>query len=72
MFSIIYARVILARNVWTEKGLCDGSTGTVSDVAYKKSNHPPALPIVATVKFDDTYASPSFCLGLPKYVPITP
>lgn len=38
----------------------------------KKSNHPPALPTVATVKFDDTYASPSFCLGLPKYVPIIP
>ena len=45
---------MLTRNLWTEKGLCNGSMGTVSDIVYKQGDHPPALSIVVLVKFDDT------------------
>ena len=66
------ARVMLTRNLWTEKGLCNGSMGTVVDIVYKEGDHPPALPIAVIVQFDDTYTGPSFRSDIPRSVPIIP
>ena len=63
---------MLTRNLWTEKGLCNGSMGTVVDIVYKEGDHPPALPIAVIVQFDDTYTGPSFRSDIPRSVPIIP
>ena len=39
------ARIMLTRNLWLEKGLCNGSMGYVRDIIYKDGQYPPALPI---------------------------
>ena len=66
------ARVMLTRNLWTDKGLCNGSMGTVLDIVYKQGDTPPALPIAVVVQFDDTYTGPSFSSEKPRIVPIIP
>ena len=68
LFLAIGARVMLTRNLWTEKG----SMETVSDIVYKQGDHPPALHIAVIVQFDDTYTGPSFCSDLQKRVSIIP
>ena len=66
------ARVMLTRNLWTEKGLCNGSMGYVKDIIYKHGDYPPSLPIGVLVQFDETYIGPSFHKVLPRYVPVLP
>ena len=63
---------MLTRNLWTEKGLCNGSMGTVLDIIYKEGDNPPALPIAVLVQFDDSYTGPSFCSDKPRCIPIIP
>ena len=58
------AKVMLTMNLWTDAGLCNGATGTVTDIIYKEEQKPPALPIVVMGCFDN-YEGPSFC-SLPK------
>ena len=31
---------MLTRNLWTEKGLCNGSMGVVKDIIYQEENCP--------------------------------
>ena len=61
---------MLTRNLWTEKGLCNESMGTISDIVFKQGDQPPSLPIAVIVQFDSTYTGPSFRSGLPRCVPI--
>ena len=72
LFLAKRARVMLTRNLWTEKGLCNGSMGTISDIIYKRGDKPPALPIAIMIKFDSTYTGPSFCSDKARCVPIIP
>jgi len=64
------ARVMLTRNLWTGKGLCNGSMGYVVDIVYRENEGPPGLPICVIIQFDK-YTGPSF-LDKPKCVPIIP
>ena len=65
LFLAVGARVMLTRNRWTEKGLCNGSMGTISDIVFRQGDQPPALPIAVIVQFDSTYTGPSFRSDLP-------
>ena len=66
------AKVMLTMNLWTDVGLCNGSTGQVVDIIYGSNNNPPDLPITVIVQFDE-HSGPSF-LGdqYPRCVPICP
>ncbi|KAI3835106.1 hypothetical protein MKX03_016792 [Papaver bracteatum] len=47
------SRVMLRKNIFTEFGLVNGSTGTVVDIVYEENKKPPAhMPIAVMVKFD--------------------
>ena len=70
LFLAVGARVMITRNLWTEKGLCNGSMGTISDVVYKQGDKPPALPVAVIIQFDETYTGPSFSSDKPRCVPI--
>ena len=62
------ARVMLTANLWVDKGLVNGSMGTVVAICYRIGEAPPNLPIAVTVKFD-CYRGPTLTDGS---VPITP
>ena len=64
------AIVMLTRNLWTEKGLCNGSMDTISDIIYERGDKPPALPVAIMIQFDNTYTGPSFCSDKARCVPI--
>ena len=66
LFLAVGARVMLTRNLWTEKGLCNGSMDTISDIVFKQGAQPPAV----IVQFDSTYTGPRFRSDLPRCVPI--
>ena len=61
---------MLTKNLWTEKGLCNGSMGTFSDIAYIQGDQPTALPFAVIVKFDSTYTVSRFLSHIPRCVPI--
>lgn len=71
LFLSISARVMLTRNLWTEKGLCNGSMGVVKDVIYHEGDSPPNLPLAVVVQFD-SYSGPSIVIDQPGCVPIIP
>ena len=52
MHLSVGSSVMLTRNLWIEKGLCNGSTGKVFHVIYKNGQQPPFLPVAVLVKFD--------------------
>ena len=72
LFLCIGARVMLTRNLWTEKGLCNGSMGIVKDIVYSEGDTPPLLPISVIVRFDTSYSGPSFLENESFCVPIVP
>ena len=65
------AKVMLAINLWTDVGLCNGATGTVIHFIYAPNHHPPDLPVAVIVKFDN-YRGPSIMSSLSNCVPIYP
>ena len=65
------APVLLTKNLWVQRGLCNGSIGTVEHVIFAENDHPPSLPLAVLVKFD-TYTGPSFSPKFMNCVPITP
>lgn len=66
------ARIMLTRNLWTDKGLCNGSMGYVKDIIYQEGDSPPNIPIAVVVQFDGFYEGPSICEDQPRCVPIIP
>ena len=64
------SRILLTRNLWQSKGLCNGSVGEVRYIVYpEKSNHQKLQLPVIICKFPD-YTGPSFSANEPKLVPI--
>ena len=53
------AKVMLAMNLWTDVGLCNGALGSVIDFLYSKTQRPPCLPVCVLVQFDGEYKGPS-------------
>ena len=66
--AVVAIVMLTRRNLWTEKGLCNGSMGKISDIVFKQGDQP--LPIAVIVQFDSTYTGPSFRSDLPRCVPI--
>ena len=52
------ARVMLSCNLWTERGLVNGSMGTVAAILYR-SGGPPDLSVAVMVQFDK-YSGPTW------------
>ena len=59
---------MLSCNLWTERGLVNGSMGTVVAILYR-SGGPPDLPVAVMVQFDK-YSGPTW--GGDRCVPIAP
>jgi len=63
---------MLTRNLWTEKGLCNGSMGIVKHIVYQEGDSPPNLPLAVIVQFDSFYTGPSICEDQSRCVPTVP
>ena len=64
-------RVALTMNIWPERGLYNGSMGTVKDVRFKPGETPLTgnHPMYVIVDFDD-YSGPEWCKSHPTCVPV--
>ena len=65
-------RVALTRNIWPEKGLYNGSMGTIKDVRYRNGETPlnGHEPQYVIVEFND-YTGPAWSLKYPTCIPLT-
>ena len=59
LYLNVGSRVMLTRNIWVDKGLCNGSMGIVHSIIYKEGQNPPNLPIAVLVNFE-SYHGPGF------------
>lgn len=65
------APVMLTKNLWVQRGLCNGSIGTVQHVIFAENDFPPSLPLAVLVRFE-RYTGPSFTQQFRNCVPIAP
>lgn len=64
---------MLAYNLLTEVGQCNGPIGTVIDIIYAQDHGPPVLPVANMVQVhQNDYSGPSFSDSTPNCVPICP
>ena len=63
------SKVMLLKNLWVEKGLCNGAMGQVTAIIYSLNNNPAALPVAVMVKFNG-YEGP--CFEKTNSIPIIP
>ena len=61
------ARVMITQNVWVNKGLVNGATGTLKHLIFKEGDGPPNLPVAIIVEMDLGYNGPSL-EGKPRHV----
>ena len=52
------AKVMLTRNLWIKKGLCNGAVGIVKKIIYKEGQYPPVLPVSILKEFEN-FSGPS-------------
>ncbi|XP_055355792.1 uncharacterized protein LOC129601093 [Paramacrobiotus metropolitanus] len=65
------SRVMLKRNLWTDKGLVNGSLGFVREIIYAPGTSPDdAMPLAVLVEFDK-YKGPTFASNCVPICPIT-
>jgi hypothetical protein len=63
---------MLTSNLWTERGLVNGSMGTVFDISWDPGLDPfSTFPTLLLIKFDD-YSGPDFPGLLPGIIPVFP
>ena len=53
LFLSIGCRIMLRKNLWVDKGLVNGSLGTIKDIVFEVGIRPPNLPAFLLVKFDN-------------------
>lgn len=66
------SRIMLRSNLWTTKGLVNGTVGTVNDIVYGPEESPTtnSLPMALIVKWD-TYSGPCLEYGVFPLTPVT-
>lgn len=52
LYLSIGCRIMLRRNICVDKGLVNGSLGTVRTIAYHNEERPPSLPYLLLIEFD--------------------
>ena len=56
------AKVTLTMNLWSHVGLCNRATGTVRHIICDNSHHPPNLPVVVIIEFDNLRGPLTLCV----------
>ena len=65
------AKVMITQNLWTEKGITNGTAGVVSHIIFEDNISPPNLPIALIIKMDSDYIGPHL-IGLPNHIVLRP
>ena len=52
------ARVMITSNLWIDRGLVNGATGTLRHFIFEQNAQPPQLPIAIVVEMDAEYKGP--------------
>ena len=64
------SRVLLSRNLWQSRGLCNGSIGEVRYIVYPEKTNDQKLQIPLVICHFPDYNGPSYLPNEPKCVPI--
>lgn len=65
------ARIMISQNVWIDKGLTNGATGTLRYIIFRENEGPPNIPLAVIVELDEFYTGPSL-EGMARHVALNP